>query len=171
MERQTLWPVVVFAIFWLAVVGYMSSDALSDIHAQRRANARFVPVEATVIAAGVEEFRFTSNPGRRKAATSYSPVISYDYAVAGTRYRGTIFRFTPGNMSHDAAQAIVDSRPSGSRFQAYYDPDQPAIAVADRSAPGYGSAMLLILLGFGAGLLVLVFGIRGTARNRVPLSS
>jgi Protein of unknown function (DUF3592) len=166
MERQTIWPAVVFAIFWLAVVGYMSSDAVSDIHAQRRANQSFVPVAATVMSASVEEFRFTSNPGRRRAATSYSPAIIYEYEVAGTQYRGATYRFARESLSRTAAQTIVDSLPSGSRFTAYCDPDQPLNAVADRGAPSYGAAFLLILLGFGAGLLILVFGIRGTVPNQ-----
>lgn len=165
-NRKTFWPSVAFAIILLSVVGYLSLDAISEIEAQRRASATFLPVEATVIAAEVDETRSSRGVGQPKTSRRYyKPIISYRYEVAGSQYQNATYRFPAFNMSRKLSQEIVNRYPLGSQIRVYYDPVNPAISVIDPSPPIFGTTILFMLAGFGIGLVILVTGIRGFVPN------
>lgn len=86
--------------------------------------------------------------------TTYSVDILYEYETAGHRLRSNRFGFLDVSSSgYDGKRAIVDRYPPGAEATCWVDPDDPAMAVLDRSF------QLIYLLG----LFPLVFVVIGWA--------
>jgi hypothetical protein len=97
----------------------------------------------------------SSNTGaRRSNSRSYTPVITYSYAVNGQALTGT--EITPGQLwGYASAYAAVDKFAQGTTPPIYYSPDDPKTAVLE---PGLSVANFGYLL---VGLLFVVFGAVG----------
>jgi hypothetical protein len=87
-----------------------------------------------VIASGIEPRR--SRSGTSGYSTSYYPVVQYQYQVEGRTYMSN--RITFGNEVGygwtNMAQKQVDNYPPGSNVAVFYDPNDPAVAVLERTA-------------------------------------
>jgi len=88
----------------------------------------------TVIASGIEPRR--SHSGSGGTSTSYYPVVQYQYTVEGRTYMSN--RFTFGNQVGygwtNMAQNQVNNYPPGATVAVFYDPNDPAVAVLERTA-------------------------------------
>jgi hypothetical protein len=93
----------------------------------------------------------------RGGSTSY-PAIVYEYNVGGMNYQGQ--KITPGlRWGGSGSGKVVARYPAGSAVTVYYDPNNPADAVLERSVNTIVTwlAVILVLInacmcGFGAAI-------------------
>lgn len=105
----------------------------------------------------------TSVSHGRHGGTSYTPVISYTYLVAGTTYTGTVI--APGRTwGSKSAYAAVSAHPFGASAQVSYDPAHPATAVLETGLRS--SSFGQFLLGSVVATFGTIFALAGT--NFVP---
>jgi hypothetical protein len=84
--------------------------------------------------------------GRRRS-TVYSPRIIYEYEVMGQRYRGERVHmgYELGTGVQSWAEERLANYPVGKRVEVYYDPNDPANAVLEKSAPMNKPLRLVII--------------------------
>lgn len=117
----------------------------------------------------------TTHTVRTKQArtTTYTPRVTYSYAVGGSSYQGSTIRF--GDVSSGSptvAQVLVDKYPQGAAVSVRYDPAEPSRATLETAMPGRGQVIAgiffivvpLLIVGVGA----LIFGPRLSAPVPVP---
>lgn len=109
----------------------------------------FEVVEARVLESDLE-----STP--RSGGTTYSPAIVYEYTVGGETYTNDAVYPGPlgGSNVKSKHQSVVDDYPEGAVVEAYYDPDDPAVAFLENRS---GDPEALVLTGLG--VLFLLMGI------------
>ncbi len=76
---------------------------------------------------------------------TYVPVVEYTYEVGGQSYtsRAVRFGFNPTFNNEAKAQAALAPYPVGGQVTVYYNPDNPAEAVLERSAGGSNVGLIL----------------------------
>jgi hypothetical protein len=117
----------------------------------------WIAITGTVLSANVVAGR---NRGRN--GVSYYPVVMYEYSVDGNRYVGNRMSF--GSQIGVGFQAVaarsLGKYPVGGTVPVYYNPNNPAEAVLERSAPGnWGNIFLLAILLIAIFVLLTSFGI------------
>ena len=104
-----------------------------------------------IIASGIEPRSSYSSEGGN--STTYVPVVQYQYAIDGRTYMGNRISF--GNQVGygwtNMAQKQVDQYPPGANVAVFYDPNEPAMAVLERTvgASGkiyWGIAVLMLVI-------------------------
>ncbi|MBZ0286919.1 MAG: DUF3592 domain-containing protein, partial [Anaerolineae bacterium] len=154
-------PFVIVALFFVFLA----------LRASRRASvSRSWPATTgKVLAAGIEPRRGHSSNGG--SYTSYYPVVQYEYTVNGQRYLGN--RINVGNEVGygwtNMAQRQIDGYAPGSSVAVFYDPNEPANAVLERTAGTSGkiywfvAILIFVILGvtmvFTSGINNVVSGI------------
>ncbi len=145
-----------FGVLLLAVAMYFTYAIHWSVWRQNEAHRRFRPVTAEVVSARV---RSTSAGTGSSRTTSYIPEIEYRYTVEGRQYTSDKFRFMgAGHGSYGSAAAVANAYPVGKAIPAYYDPDDPAVAVLDRSPIG-----TTMLYGVTGGVWATILGVCGYA--------
>lgn len=106
--------------------------------------------------------------------TTYSPQITYKYTWEGLEYRSDRYQISQYSSSfRKAHQKIVDAHPRGHRTVCFVNPEDPSMAILDRSqAPGLLIGLLIggvfTLIGAGGVVGCLIFMSR---RKRVEPST
>lgn len=98
----------------------------------------------TVLFSTVETRR--SRSGRSGYSTAYYPKVVYEYHVSGQRYQSD--RLNLGEIGlgfYKRVEAKVAEYPPGKMIDVYYDPDNPAQAVLERTAPS-GNVLLFVVV-------------------------
>jgi len=101
---------------------------------------------------------------------SYSPQVTYTYAVNGRSYESQTIKFGENSYgSKRQAQAILDRYPNGQRIAVFYDPTQPDRAVLEPGVSGGSYIVLAIgVLFVGLSLLWIVFvGVRAVRHSEI----
>jgi hypothetical protein len=91
---------------------------------------------------------------------TYSPAISYEYAVNDQKYTSNRYDFTTGSSSgYEPKKRVVDSYPVGSESVCYVDPVDPAKAVLNRSFTSslFWGLLAMPFLGVGLGGLYFIW--------------
>lgn len=122
-----------------------------------------------VLAAGIEPR--TGRSGSSGYSTSYYPVVQYEYTVNGQRYLGNRITFG-GQVGYgwtNMAQNQIANYNPGSSVAVFYDPNEPANAVLERTAGTSGkiywfvAILIFVILGvtmvFTSGINNFVSGI------------
>ncbi len=123
------------------------------VMSQTRQLTRYVPVEAVILTARVEE--------RTDETSTYLPEIKFEYVVGGRTYLGRrVFPLTTSNSFRYLAEGWVKKFPPGRHVKAYYDPRKPAESFLVRKVGLLPYAMLLI----GAGILLGGLGMGANSR-------
>lgn len=136
-------------LFFIIVVGFGAVFTYlpgRELIQYRSATTRYLPVEARILSHELKEVV------DHEGDPSWTPVISYEYAVGGQIYQSKNVTPLPLASFKDWAESVLDRFPVGTVQTAYYDPVQPDQAYLHRtkfSAVYYGA------LGFGVLLLVL----------------
>lgn len=107
---------------------------------EARASRYWLPVPAEVISATTETSTRSSGRG---SSTTRTPRITYRYEVAGQSYTGNRAAFF---YSDSSAGDFIRRFPPGKLTTAYYDPQNPSVAVLVRE----GHGMLWIFVAFGS---------------------
>ncbi|MBN1310316.1 MAG: DUF3592 domain-containing protein [Anaerolineae bacterium] len=115
---------------------------------QARASEGWPTAQGTVLESWVRRSSSTDSDGG--TSHRYYPEVRYQYQVMGREFQGDRMAFGPrqrGNRS--AAEKVVAGYPAGESVTVYYQPDQPASAILERSVPKMPlfSGILLILMG------------------------
>jgi hypothetical protein len=93
----------------------------------------------------------------RNRNTVYSPYIVYEYEVMGQRYRGERVHmgYELGSGIQSWAAERLANYPLGKRIEVYYDPNDPANAVLEKSAP-MNKTLRLVIVGVALSSVVAV---------------
>lgn len=113
---------------------------------------RFTHTTGTILASSVT----TSTSS--KGGTTHGVSVSYAYAVNGTPYTGTRYRWSDWNVSGDFAFDAVKMIPAGASVPVYYDPADPSSAVLDNKLSGFDFFMPMFMMPFNAVMLGLWLG-------------
>jgi hypothetical protein len=100
--------------------------------------------------------RSASSDDDGNTSYSYSPVVEYTYQVGGQAFssRRMVFGAVKGYSSPAKAEKELARHPAGATVTVYYNPENPAEAVLERTAGGF-NAMLI------GGIICLVIGLCG----------
>jgi Protein of unknown function (DUF3592) len=92
-------------------------------------------VSGKVVFATVETRHSHSSSGG--TSTAYYPNVTYEYTINGQRYQSSQISFGSqvGLGNYNAVLKKVVGYPINSMVQVYYNPDNPAQAVLEKSAP------------------------------------
>ena len=98
----------------------------------------------------------------------FTPVIAFSYTVDRRRYNTGKYRDDFGDVCLNKAEVeqILAQYPPGSTIEAWYDPQQPQLAVIDRSMGMLQYGYLIVMSGF-----VVIFSLawwfrRGTSADK-----
>jgi len=117
-------------------------------HDERRTIARMVPVEAEILATGVRE-RQSTRTGRQWEVF-YTPRPHFAYHVDGERYTSRLYALRSSEyVTRASAEQRLAPYAAGGTATAFYDPENPAVAVLNRGV----SALPYLGILFGAGML------------------
>jgi len=158
---------VVFSLAFLALGVTVTVLGVRDL-VRARASAGWASTEAAVRSSEVAKKRHTSWTGRRRRTSIvYSPRVRYEYVVDGRTYTCDCVSFGDHSSSDAArAQKVVNRYPKGTKVTAYYDPEDPRLAVLETGTSWSTYAPLGIgLLFVVIGGLVLLGAIRGRLRH------
>ena len=78
-------------------------------------------------------------------SNSYSPAVSYRYAVNGAEYRGEVIRSLMLTGNRAWAEARAARYPEESAVPVFYQPSQPSVAVLEHGADAVVGAMVLMI--------------------------
>lgn len=108
----------------------------------------------------------TANPGTHEKGDpgntgrgQYAPVITYEYTVDGETYTNDNLYPGPGtagSSDRSEQEEILNNYQEGETVEAYYDPDDPAVAFLEKESRKQQAMGLGVL---GSGLLLLGLGL------------
>lgn len=155
-RRLSRFPLLFFALFWCAIVGVFDVVLARQTLQQLDASRRFLPVPATVLKSSIDASSDSDG-------TTYRPVVSFEYTVAGTTHQADTVHFGVwGSSDRSAAEEIVDRFPEGSQTTAYYDPSDHSQAVLLTDLKHLPTFVVLFLTPFHCvGVGVFVLALRG----------
>ena len=104
--------------------------------AQEWSATRGVVVESYIRKTGA------GNAGEAGDTDTYSPVVRYEYRVGSDPYASSKIGFGDLFYNWYSAKSRVQAFPKGSSVTVYFDPEDPSIAVLDRTYPSVPIAML-----------------------------
>ncbi len=163
-ERKRKPSFVVLGLLVLAAATFFGHSILWSHMKQSKAARTYEPVDATVLSSRLQTI--TSGSGSTRG-TSYHLDIEYRYEVGGREYRSNNYSFMGiGYSDYYEAKKAIDRYPADRRFEAYFDPDDPADSVIYRTPPPMNIAIMaspFILFGV-IGLLLVLHGFLGTRK-------
>ena len=123
--------------------------------------ATWVPTPATVVSTAIGT-RVSDN------STSYQPIVTYRYTIAGTPYTSNRVSVITESASRKWAQSVIDRYPPGASVTAWYDPKHPGNAIVDHHL----AKIPLIMMGIGLAfvLLIVVVAKRAQAQSQSALA-
>lgn len=129
MKKAGAIPLVFFALFWSAITGLFDVMMVRDAIA-RFSSLSFEPVSCVVLESKVAEHSDSEG-------SSYAAEIRYRYSIDGTEYQSDrVYAGTRNSTGSGRAHRLVVRYPSGSVTNAYFNPNQPGVAVLRRGFLG-----------------------------------
>lgn len=142
-----------FALLWCLFTAAFDGVILWQASRQLDAARRFLPTEAEVVRSDVAT--------RRDAdGTTYRPDVAFRYEVAGAAYEADTLHFAVwGSSDRSDAEAAIRPFPVGAMTTAWYDPDDPSVAILQPGVKHLPWFLLIFLTPFhcaGVGLWLLL---------------
>ncbi len=135
-----------------------------SIH-QRRIIETYRPVQARVLLRRVETVSGRNND-------TYKPLVRYRYRVNGHTYTSQRYNALNDSASYSWAQTCIHRYHVGQRCAAWYNPENPNLAVLDRTASFIPTGLMLFVLPFFAVAIGVLYGaFARTEQNNVPQPS
>ncbi len=132
---------------------------------QRRIIETYRPVQATVLLRRVETVSGRNND-------TYKPLVRYRYRVNGHTYTSQRYNALNDSASYSWAQTCIHRYHVGQHCTAWYDPENPNLAVLDHTASFLPTAFMLFSLPFFAvGIGVLFRAFTRSEQNNNPQPS
>ncbi len=135
--QDTLGPMFIIITLTLGAIGVVLLVA-GFLAARSRGKSKDWPTATGQILASTINYRRDSHGSR-----SAYPLVMYAYQVEGTQYQSQRIHFG-GEVGGSAMTGIVKRYPVGAQVPVYYNPQNPADAVLERSIP---SAKILGFIG------------------------
>ena len=133
----TLWfPILILVAVGLFYMGIALNSIVTLLKAVQKAGASqgWPTASGSIISSVIESHRqATSNKGTYR--TIYEPKISYRYQANGQPYQSSRVNFdvTGGYNSREEAEDIAQKYTPGGAVTIFYNPEQPAEAVLERT--------------------------------------
>jgi hypothetical protein len=130
IARVFPWAVVLIGVgsTWLGVATTLRA----------RASASWPSVDGSVLSAAIDrESRRSGSGSSSTTSPIWRPLVSYEYAVDGTRHEGqriSYGEYATGEIAE--AEAVVKRYPLGAAVRVHYDPDDPRQAVLEPGTAG-----------------------------------
>jgi uncharacterized protein DUF3592 len=160
------WELFIFGLLLTAFSFYMSYAVFLSHQKQPDASANYVAVNAKILESTVIQ------PAASTETTSgnnqiYLLGIYYEYEVNGQIYQSKKFNYPEKGFARSKdATRVIRYYPVGSMQSAYYNPDNPAEAVLQKSkSSSISSSILLPVLFVLGGLLCIFAGWKGSLRG------
>lgn len=149
MDSANNVPAIVIALGTLSII-----MGILEIMKANRARKGWRSVRGTVTSSGVVSHkRYDSKENR--TATSYEPVVHYQYSVDGNTYPGDRIGFGSGSYSKSKAEQIAGGYKQEAQVTVYYDPAHPDKAVLETKSKGGTTYVLLGLAMLAMGYYIL----------------
>ena len=116
---------------------------------RERASRRWPRAPGVVVSSRytAKDYQYRDEQGYDRDATSFTPVVEYQYTVGVQRFEGSrISLHGVGTTSADRVKMFIDRYPPGARLEVFYDPRAPASAFLETGA----SSGAVFLVGFGS---------------------
>ncbi len=135
--------ILIFFLLWALFCFYLIGSYLRK-RRRARVSQGWAYCQGTVDSSMVHE---EVNREESGSAIHYFPVVNYSYRVRGTMYQNDKISFSLKGeyRSSKKAEKITQKYAQGRAVTVYYDPDDPATAVLDRSVPISGLIWGIIL--------------------------
>lgn len=132
------------------VVGVLFTCGFArEILSHRRAEADFLPVEATILSHDLAE----TSAGAGGESGAWMPVILYEYVINGQAHRSNTVLPRSTYHTKEWAEDILTCFPIGTVQTAYYNPDQPGQSYLQTT-----NLAAFYYIASAIGLLLIVFG-------------
>ncbi len=164
-KRHIRGAVLLAASPFLALGLWMSAKGIGNIRRSAQ-SVHFPKADATVTVSNVSSASSRAADGTR-SATSYSANIEFQYQVNGAAYSTSTRHFgqTTGSTDSSEAELLRLRYPIGANTWVYYDPANPASAVAE---PGFHANLIWLpgggLFFIAAAAFALLFAGRDSTR-------
>lgn len=153
------------AVPFLLVALFLGGIALRG-RRKTRASQNWPSSMGRVLAAYVDARRSTSSGG---TSTAYYPVVLYEYNVDGKPYQGQRISFglEVGSGWRGQAEKKIASYPPGSMVEVFFNPQNPAEAVLEKTAPAnrWLTVAVVFILGALACTALFTLGLNGFIGN------
>lgn len=162
---KIIWELFIFGLLLTAFSLYMSYAILSSQQKPADASTNFVPILAKILDSKVIET--TDSNATTENAQTHALHIHYEYEVNGKTYQSKKFSYLGDgyNRSKDATR-VIRYYPVGSTQSAYYNPDNPAEAVLQRTmSSSISSSIFIPVLSVLVGFLCIFVGWKGSLRG------
>lgn len=148
MKKSPVGFLVVFALFWTAMVFLFDTIILRDL-VQQSLTYRYAMTEGTILSSKVVQESDSDGP-------TYRAAILYEYQVEGRRFESARVRVGQDIASdRKKAKAAVRDNPPGARRPVYYDPAEPSASVLQRGPDGQNWFLLMFITPFNAAAVLL----------------
>lgn len=149
MNKRGAGFILIFGLFWTALVGTFDAVVLTNLYRQTHATG-FAQTTGTIISSEVTHHRGS------KGGTTYGVNIRYTYQVNGLTLDGDRYRY--GNWSSSDSQwayAAVAKNHPGAEVPVFYDANNPAESLLNPGVNGGDLFLLLFLTPFNMIMLGL----------------
>lgn len=159
--------ILLFALFWSAIVGFMDLQ-LGGMILRQAGSRTYLSTQGTILSS--EAVYGRTRKGRRTVGLE----VRYTYTVSGREYTGDRYAFNSAKSSDSGwVYDALKLYPPGAKATVYYDPSAPNRAVLRRGLDGSDLFILLFMTPFNAialGLLGAAAGlIHDASGGRPPL--
>ena len=132
-------------VFILIAIGlFFLVMAIVQLLKAKKAEKTWPTATGTVTSSKVGTHLARSSRGG--TTTKFMPEVDYEYQVNEITYRGSAVGFGKATMSSKKSRQVVERYPQGSAVSVRYDPQDPAKAVLEPKALGFGNNLALAII-------------------------
>ena len=154
--------VVVFAVVWLFVVGWIDLGIAQTVYLQTRAQLWFRQATATIESSQLRQLR----------GDSVAPAIRYSYSVAGESYHGECCEVGSfPSMSDQRARRAVRECPAEAQVAVFYNPANIAESTLTVGVTGETLCFAIFATPFNAVAIGLAFSLFAVVRGNRSFSA
>jgi hypothetical protein len=150
---------LLFSLFWCGMT-FFADGAIVYQMTRQLLTLGYASTPGTVTHSEVKVERGSKN-------TSYKPVVTYQYEVAGQRYENQRIRFDQTEPGEKSANTLVARYPLNQQVTVYYDPQAPQTAVLERDLSAGNFFAMVFLAPFNALAIGMIGGALLWWRGRV----
>ena len=153
---------IILAVLWLVVVALLGLSLFVGWRARNKlAQARAWPtVEGNIV-----DVKLRHNGNGEGGNSTYTPLVSYAYVVAGKGYASDRLRpgGTPQFIRRAKAESVVNAYSTRDTVRVYYDPANPKRAAISLAFQSHAQLFFRIMTAVAGAVAILVTTVRMTS--------
>jgi hypothetical protein len=155
--------ILLFGLFWCSIVTVFDFVIIGPFLKQVR-SASFQSAPARITKAS----QVSSYSSGKHRTRTFGVEFEYEYTVGGTNYPGRLYTFDTSKSSDRRwVEDALREFPAGTERVAYYDPENPAVAILQRGISGADITRLMFITPFNLiGLGLLAYPISSWRQSR-----